>query len=252
VLADILYFVGCQAAFRGALAKIAVRMVQIMDKLQLNFTILGEDELCCGDPMQLTGGKDDDLLALARENTSRIDALGVKNVLFTCPGCYRMFTKVYPGLLGREPRFKSMMISEFLLQLIEDGKIQFNECPEIGRVTYHDPCDLGRHMDIYEPPRKILESIPNIDFVEMKNNREECACCGMGGGAAIHDMSFSKYQAKKKARDIDEIDAEVVVTHCPACFQGISESTNNLKKNGKEVIVMDLVELVAIALGIEK
>lgn len=249
--ADLLYFVGCQASFRGNLARIPVRMVQILEKLDINYTLLGEQEECCGDPLELTGASKEEIKALASRNVDKIKNLGVKEVIFTCPGCYRMFKQVYPEILGRVLPFKMSMISEFLLAKIKTGDIDLSSIPA-GRIVYHDPCELGRHMNMYDTPRELIKSIPGIDFVEFKENRENSVCCGMGGGVAMHDRHVSNLQARKKARAIDESEAEIVITHCPACFQGISNATMIIEKeDNSPVQVMDLVELIALAMGIK-
>ncbi|MHA1679885.1 MAG: (Fe-S)-binding protein [Promethearchaeota archaeon] len=251
VPADFLYFVGCQASFRGNLVNIPVKVVQILDRLGESFTLLGEDEQCCGDPLQLTGAPEEALIALARHNVEKIESLGVKEVLYTCPGCLRMISQEYPRLLGRELKFKNTMISEYLLSKIESGDLVLHELEGEGKVVYHDPCELGRHMKIYEPPRDLLKSIPGIDYVEFADNRENSNCCGMGGGVAMHDISVSLHQARRKAGDIEDTGASTVVTHCPACFQGISNASKVLEGRNKEIKVVDIVELVAKSLGIE-
>ncbi|MHA1368528.1 MAG: (Fe-S)-binding protein [Promethearchaeota archaeon] len=250
--AEILYFIGCQASFKGSLASIPTNVVKILVKLNIDFTILGEKEVCCGDPMFLVGGADDKLKTLAEKNVNAIEALGIKKVIFTCPGCYRMFKTVYPNLLEKKLSFQPLMISEFFMELMDAGILKLERVDGLGRVTYHDPCELGRHLGIYEPPRKILQNVPNVDFVEFLNNKENSNCCGMGGGVAFCHQKFTKNQARNKARDIKDVKANTVVTHCPACFQGITNSAELLMQEGIDVKVLDLVELVAKALGLDE
>lgn len=249
--AHTLFFVGCQGSFKGDLASIPVRVVQILDKIGEDFTLLGEDEMCCGNPLELTGGAENKVRELAEANVGKIEALGVQQVIFTCPGCYRTFSNVYPKLIGRALTFKPMMFSEFILGKINDGTLTLGPLEGIGTVVYHDPCELGRHMGIYDVPREVIASIPGIELVEFKANRENCNCCGMGGGVAIHDMKVSEFQARNKARDIEETGAAIVVTHCPACFQGIAKSCEIVSASGKTVKVMDLAEIVAKSMGID-
>jgi len=249
--APVLFFVGCQASFKGGLASIPVRMVQVLDKLGEDFTLLGEDEACCGNPMDLTGGPDDKVKDLAEANVNKIVELGVKRVIFTCPGCYRIFKNVYPKLLGKPLPFTCLMASEYLVEKIQSNAIDLQPVLMPGKVVYHDPCELGRHMGIYNEPRDVLKSIPGIDLVEFKHNKEDCNCCGMGGGVALHDGKVSDYQARAKSADIAEIGAGTVVTHCPACFQGIEKACDGLRTAGMDVKVFDLVEIVAKSLGIE-
>jgi heterodisulfide reductase subunit D len=249
--AQTVFFVGCQASFKGGLVNIPVRMVQILDKLGEDFTLLGEDEMCCGNPMELTGGPDEKIKELAEANVGKIEELGVARAIFTCPGCYRTFKVVYPKLLGKPLPFTCMMSSEYLVEKIHQNRIDLKTIDLPGKVVYHDPCELGRHMGIYDEPRAVLKSIPGVDLVEFKENKENCNCCGMGGGVAMHDAKVSDFQARAKAMDIAGSGASIVVTQCPACFQGIEKACNVLREGGTDVKVLDLVEVVAKALGIE-
>ncbi|NMC06622.1 MAG: (Fe-S)-binding protein [Candidatus Lokiarchaeota archaeon] len=249
--APTLYFVGCQASYKGALASIPLRMVQVLDTLGEDFTLLGEDEACCGNPMELTGAPDDPIKQLAEANVKRIEELGVQRAIFTCPGCYRTFKVIYPRLLGRPLPFTCLMSSEYLIEKIQAGGIDLQPVELHGAVVYHDPCELGRHMGIYDEPRGVLKAIPGITLVEFKESKEKCNCCGMGGGVAMHDPTVADFQAKAKAGDIAQAGATIVATHCPACFQGIDKACIWLRESGKDVQVLDLIELVARALGIE-
>jgi glycolate oxidase len=249
--APTLFFVGCQGSFKGALANIPVRMVQIFDKLGEDFTLLGEDEVCCGSPMELTGGSHERVKELAEANVAKVEALGVKRAIFTCPGCYRTFKILYPKLLGMPLPFTCMMVSEYLVEKIRSDAIHLKPIALLGKVVYHDPCELGRHMGMYNEPRDVLKSIPGLDLVEFKESKEICRCCGMGGGVAIHDVRVSDFQARSKASDIAEVSASIVVTQCPACFQGIDKACALLREKGTDVRVLDLVEVVAKSLGIE-
>ncbi|MEX2682901.1 MAG: (Fe-S)-binding protein [Candidatus Sigynarchaeota archaeon] len=249
--APVLYFIGCQASFKGGLANIPARMVQILDKLGEDFTLLGEHEACCGNPMALTGAPEEKMKGLAEANIKKMEDLGVKRVIFTCPGCYRVFKEVYPKLLGKPLPFTCLMASEYLVEKIQMDAIRLKPVVLQGKVVYHDPCELGRHMGIYNEPRDVLKSIPGVDLVEFKHGKEDCNCCGMGGGVALHDVNVSDFQARAKSADIAEAGASIVVTHCPACFQGIEKACNWLRAMGLDVKVLDLVEIVAKSLGIE-
>lgn len=251
VPADVLYFVGCQASYKGDLAPVPSSMVRILDALGESFTILGENEACCGNPLELTGAPGENVAALAAENLAAIEALGVKEVIFTCPGCYRMFTVVYPELLGKPLPFSTSMASEYLLRKVKENGIELGPLPGDGRIVYHDPCELGRHIGMYDPPRDLLMAIPGVDLVEFKANRDQCACCGMGGGVAMHDPAVSGFQARRKAGDIAACGASTVVTHCPACFQGITAAAALAPDGCTPAGVVDIVQLVARAMGLD-
>ncbi len=222
------YFVGCTAAYRNP--STARATVSILDKLGEDFTIVNEN--CCGSVLQRIGCNDDDVRGLMQSNIDAIMAQGVKEVLFSCAGCYRMFKEEYPRFV--DVPFEVRHVSEYLA---ERG-LKLNAVE--GRIiTYHDPCHLGRHVGVYQEPRQVLRSIPGAELREMSGFAETSHCCGGGGGMRSAYPELSESIAAKR---VDEAAfADLLVTTCPFCV-------NNLQK-GKErtkcsVEIIDLVELV--------
>ncbi|MFC2009756.1 (Fe-S)-binding protein, partial [Chloroflexota bacterium] len=166
--ADTVFFPGCLAAYRNP--EIAQATARILNKLGIEFSILGEEEHCCGDPLIMTGQ-----LSLAREVAKyNWECLKDKRVINSCAGCYRCFEDEYPKLLGEEYKLDAYHIIEILVELIEDGNLKFNgkKGNTKEKITYHDPCELGRELKMYDEPRIIIQNIPGIELVEMERNRE--------------------------------------------------------------------------------
>jgi len=225
--AELGYFIGCTSAYRNVNS--AKATLSILKKLGADFTLL--DEVCCGSVMQRIGWKEEDLISLMEKNVKAIESVGVDEVVFSCAGCYRMFKEEYPKFV--DINFKVKHISEYLAD--RDLKLK----PLKKKVTYHDPCHLGRHCGIYEPPRKVLQMIPDLVYNEMQRNKETARCCGGGGGVR---SAFPDLSAKIAARRVDEAEfADFLVTTCPFCV-------NNLRlgkeSNGAKVEVIDLVEFI--------
>ncbi len=167
------YFAGCTSAYRNR--KIADSTLSILNKLGEDFTVL--NETCCGSVLQRIGWNENDVVEQFRKNVDAISAQGVEEVVFSCAGCYRMFKEEYPRHV--EVPFKVRHVSEYLA----DKDLKLKELKK--KVTYHDPCHLGRHSKVYKAPRSVISKIPGIEFREMLRNSETARCCGGGGGVRI-------------------------------------------------------------------
>lgn len=225
--AELGYFAGCTAAFRNP--SIARATASILDKLGEKFSVV--DEACCGSVLQRIGVDEGTVQGIMERNVDGIASQGADEVIFSCAGCYRMFKEEYPRHVKVD--FKVKHISEFLAE--RDVKLS----PFQGKVTYHDPCHLGRHCGVYEAPRELLARVPDLEFREMPRSKDTSRCCGGGGGVRAAYPELAEMIA---ARRVDEASfADVLVTTCPFCV-------NNLKVGGSscgsKVRVMDLVELL--------
>jgi len=240
--ADTVYFPGCLAAYRAP--EIAQATAKILNKLGMKFSILGEEEYCCGDPLIMTGQ-----LQLAREVARHnFERLKGKNVITSCAGCYRTFREEYPKLLGKEYRVKSRHIVSVLADLIDSGKLKFKKGTKgviKTKVTYHDPCELGRDLGIYDQPRKIIQAIPGIELVELERNRENTWCCGGGGGLKGANYNLSLDIGKDKVKEALATGAKTIVSACPSCKSNINDA---IKATGADLKAIDITELVAEAL----
>jgi heterodisulfide reductase subunit D len=178
--AEVAFFVGCVASFFPLVQKIPLAFVEILNKAEVDFTLLGGEEWCCGFPL-IGAGRGVDVLI--QHNLKMVKEKGVKRVVFACPSCYHTWMEEY------KTDIEILHSTQFIKKLIDEGKITFKE--KKIKVTYHDPCDLGRASGVYEAPREILRSIPGVELVEMENNREQCKCCGGGGNSEMVDPGLS-------------------------------------------------------------
>jgi heterodisulfide reductase subunit D len=234
--AELVYFTGCVSSFFPLAQQIPIALVKILDAARVDFTLLGEDEWCCGFPL-LGAGLGDQLDGLIANNVGAIKAKGAKQVIFACPSCYRMWQEYYP----RE--FEITHVTEFLWGLIKSGRLLLQGLDLT--VTYHDPCDLGRGSGEYDAPRDIIRSIPGIRFVELTNNRENCKCCGGGGNLEMIDSGLTADIAKAKIDEVLHTGAEAVVTACQQCVRAMATYT---RRNKISLEVMDIVQLIQKAL----
>jgi len=235
--ATTVYFPGCLAAYRAP--EIAQATAKILNNLGITFSIMGEEEHCCGDPLIMVGQ-----LFLARELANyNWEHLKDKMVITSCAGCYRTFNDEYPRLLGKEYKINAIHIVELLADLIDEGKIKFTE--KINeKVTYHDPCELGREMKVYDQPRKILQNVPGVELVELERNRENSWCCGGGGGVKGVNFDLSVEIGKDKIEEALATGAKTIVSACPSCKINISDA---IKATGADLKAIDITELIAQA-----
>ena len=234
--AELVYFVGCVSSFFPLAQQIPIALVKILAAARVDFTLMGEDEWCCGFPL-LGAGLGDQLDGLIANNVAAVKAKGAKQVIFACPSCYRMWQEYYP----RE--FEITHVTEFLWGLIKSGRLLLQGLDLT--VTYHDPCDLGRGSGEYDAPRDIIRSIPGIRFVELTNNRENCKCCGGGGNLEMIDSGLAADIAKAKIDEVLHTGAEAVVTACQQCVRTMATYT---RRNKISIEVMDIVQLIQKAL----
>lgn len=235
--AQVIYFVGCVAAFFPLVQKIPQAFVQILDKTKVDFTTLGGEEWCCGFPL-IQMGMGEKMEKLVEHNQQKVKAIGAETMVFACPSCYHTWKEKY------KTDAELLHSTQFIERLINGGKITFkNGFNKI--VTYHDPCDLGRNSGIYDPPRNILKQIPGLKVVELENNRQLCVCCGGGGDLEMIDPELSDAIAQRKIEEIQMTGAEAVVTSCQQCIRTIS---GYARKREIDLKVMDITEVVLEAL----
>jgi heterodisulfide reductase subunit D len=245
--AKIAYFVGCNQSYKGAYNLNAVPKIilNIMNSVGMNYTILGSDEWCCGNPMFLGGGfKLGE--AIARKNVKQLGKLGVETLVTACPGCYKSWKIEYPEVLGEHLDFEILHVTEFIAGLLDKNKIKFTNRIE-KNVTYHDPCELGRYCGIYESPRKIIENIPGINFNELDENKENCRCCGAGGFLLGLYTDSAKKIGFNKLEKVKNTGANMLVSACPVCKLHLSDL---ISEKELAIEMVDVVELVADAMNL--
>lgn len=229
---DLVYFVGCVSSYLHP--EIPQAVIKILSSIDADFALMKE-EVCCGLPM-LQSGQRDIAEELARHNLKIIKKTGAKEVLFSCPGCYKSF-KDLPKEFGLKFDFQPVFIVDYLENLIKTDKLKLTKQIK-EKVTYHDPCHLGRDMKIYDSPRRLINLIPGLEFVEMERSKEFSRCCGAGGGVKALFPEISLSLAEKRIEDVLTTKVNNLVTSCPSCKE-------NLEVIDKGIIVSDITELIA-------
>ncbi|MFC1824859.1 FAD-binding and (Fe-S)-binding domain-containing protein [Thermodesulfobacteriota bacterium] len=240
--AETLLFMGCVPSYLDM--KMVPSLIKPLEKANVDYTTLAVDEGCCGFPLYLMGSKE--FAPHAEKQIEKIKNSGARELVTPCAGCYKTFAKLYPrmGDLGLEV-YHSV---QYLEKLIEAGKIRLKK--EFSKkVTYHDPCDLGRAFKIFEEPRNIIKEIPGVDYVEMARNRLQARCCGGGGGVLAHNPEMSLEMAAERVRDALAVGAEVIVSGCAACKDTLKKGAKAIPKQERgKIKVMDITEIVAQAM----
>lgn len=247
---DVMLFIGCSPYFEPVFDDIPVRTLNIAEASLKVLNSLGieplvhPDERCCGHDA-LWMGDVETFKKLAEHNAAIIKESGVKKVIFFCPEGYRALKLDYPNYVKLD--CEVVHISELLAQRLETEGLRFKEVKR--KVTYQDPCRLGRHLGIYDAPRKVLQAIPGIELVEMEHNREESICCGTS--AWTNCDSYSKQIRVERLLEAKATGAETLITSCPKCqthFRCAMVNKGEEKGPDIEIELMDLVNLVAMSL----
>ena len=221
---EALYFVGCYLSYDPRMKKVAIATANVLKKAGVEFGILGDKESCCGESIRKTGAekvfKD-----LARANIKAFIDNGVKKIIVSSPHCYHTFKNEYPEFMVN---FEVQHINQYLLELINDGRLELTK--EFGKsVTYHDPCYLGRHNDVYDEPRDLLKKVTGLDLVEMEAFGKNSLCCGGGGGRIWMDTPQEERFSDIRLKQAHATGAQVLATSCPYCITNFEESRLNLE-----------------------
>ena len=236
---DILYWVGCTEALDERGIKIARSFAKLMQQAGVNFGILGTEESCCGDPARRLG---DEMTyqAQAQKNIEVLKGYSVKKIVTGCPHCYNTIKNEYPQFNGN---FEVIHHTELIADLLKEGKLKIGK-GDYRSITYHDPCYLGRHNDIYLQPRQILKGLPETKLVEMEKNRKRAFCCGGGGGRLWLEERIGQRISENRVDQVIATKAELVATACPYCLQ-MFEDAIKTKQAQDTLKVKDIAELIA-------
>ena len=238
---ELLYWVGCAAAFDERLQAVARALVRVMTHAGVRFAVLGAEERCSGDPARRTGNEFH-FQMLARENIATLDRYAVRRIVTHCPHCFHTLTHEYRALGGS---YEVIHHAELVQELIEAGRIRLSHKLD-ETLVYHDPCYLGRFNGRFDAPRRVLDVVgPNR--VEMKRSRERSFCCGAGGGHVFFEDEAGGKVNVNRAREVIETGASTVCTACPFCLSMLEEGVAAVAPSSG-ARVRDLVELVAEAL----
>ncbi len=240
---DILYFAGCWSSYKTP--DVTKASIGILKAAGYDPTYLAEKEMCCGN-YSLWYGDKKTARAKARGVLKAIESSGAKEAVFSCPHCLRTFRQDYPLMFGELP-FKTKHITEIIAESIDKGRLDFKNKLNI-KVTYHDPCRLGRHLGIYDEPRKVIQALPGIELVEMKRNRQWAWCCGSGasGDILFAFPGYAHWVANERLKEASE-NANVLVTACAQCYYHFK---NTLKSSNMAIGIYDLPILAAKAMDL--
>jgi len=237
--AEAVYFTGCVAAYFPLAQKIPIALAEILEASNVDFTLLGEEEWCCGFPM-LGAGLRDMFKEFQDHNLEAVRKRGASKVIFACPSCYQTWREYYdyPSTL------EIIHASQLLMDLVKEGRVLLEELKMT--VTYHDPCDLGRGARVFDEPREVIRSIPGVKFVELRHSRENCQCCGGGGNLEMMDAELSSEIARRKIEEVLETGAEAVITSCQQCVRTM---LTYVRRNKVPIEVLDITQLIHRALS---
>jgi Fe-S oxidoreductase len=212
-------------------------LVQVLDRAEVEFTTMGEDEWCCGYPLYVAGMRDR-LTELARHNVRQVRQIGAQQVIFSCPSCYYAWTHLYPDLIDISG-IQLLHATEYMAQMFSGDQVALGPVEEV--VTYHDPCDLGRKSGVYDAPREVLARIPGLEFRELASCGENAMCCGGGGDVEISDPTVSTQVAGRRLAQVQATGARYVASACQQCKRTLQEGA---RRNKIRVRAIDIAELV--------
>ncbi|GAB4313275.1 MAG: (Fe-S)-binding protein [Promethearchaeota archaeon] len=270
--ARLVYFVGCTSSYRRK--EIAAATARVLKAAGVEFDALGGEEFCCGSPLLRVGHRER-FLEVAKHNLEALKQRKVKTVVASCAGCYSAFKAEYPRLAGKYG-FKILHTTEFFELLLRRGKLRLTN-PVRARVTYHDPCHLGRGSEpygkrkfrlrvkvrglvrvevppkplrrgergVYDPPREVLRQIPGVELVEMERAREYAYCCGAGGGVKAAFPGFAEATGARRLEEAEATGAEVLASACPFCATNLSDA---IASRGSSLRFADVSQLLERAL----
>jgi len=235
---EILYFPGCYLSYDPRLKRVARATANILNAAGVDFGILGAKENCCGESIRKTG--DEELFKrLARENIKAFIDSGVKKILVSSPHCYHTFKNEYPEF---RVNFEVVHISQYLFELMNEGRLLLKKDHQ-KKVTYHDPCYLGRHNGIYDEPRGVLKKIPGLELNEMVESRSDSLCCGGGGGRVWMETQKGERFCDLRIEQALAVGAEVLATSCPYCITMLEDSRLTMDV-AERIEVKDITEII--------
>ena len=236
---DVLYWIGCIVAFDPQKRKIAEDLCRLMEECGIRFGVLGGDEKCCGDPARIMGQEMLFQMA-AKEQVELLKQREFKVLLTGCPHCYNVLKHEYRQF-GAD--FNVVHHTEFIQELMELKGFKPAQGPA-RKAVYHDPCYLGRYQKIYDAPRRVLNSVPNMQLTEMKNHREKSLCCGAGGGHYFMDLKRGERINNLRVNQAHAAGADTIVTGCAFCMHMLQDSVKLLNYD-ESMNVIDIASLVA-------
>jgi Fe-S oxidoreductase len=243
---EVLFWVGCAGSFDQRAQKITKAFATILNKVGINYAVLGKEEMCTGDPAR-RAGNEFLFQMMASQNIQTLNNYGIKKIVTTCPHCFNVFKNEYPELGGN---YEVIHHTVFLQQLINEGRIKLNDSDTFKgkKITYHDSCYLGRANGIYEAPRKVLEAL-DAELVEMKRCGKKGFCCGAGGAQMWKEEEPGKTRVNlDRTNEAINTGSKIIAAACPYCNTMLTDGVKNMEKEN-DVQVLDVAELVVQYLG---
>jgi Fe-S oxidoreductase len=239
---DVLFWVGCAGSFDQRAQSITKAFVSILNKVGINYAILGSEEMCTGDPAR-RAGNEFMFQMMAYQNINLLNQYNVKKIITACPHCFNTLKNEYPDLGGS---YDVVHHSSFLQDLLDQGKIIIKEGGAFKgkKITYHDSCYLGRSNGIYEAPRKVIEAL-DAEMVEMKRCKSNGLCCGAGGSQMFKEEEAGNTRINwERTEEAVQSSAEVIAAACPFCNTMLTDGIK-VKEKENDIKVLDIAELIA-------
>ena len=240
---EVLFWVGCAGSFDDRAKKITKAFVKLLDKAGVSVAVLGTEESCSGDPAKRAGNEF--LFQMqAVTNIEVMNGYGIKKVVTACPHCFNTLKNEYPGLGGN---YEVVHHTQFLKQLLEEGRLTLEGGAYKGkRITFHDPCYLGRANNVYEAPRDLIRKL-DAELVEMKSCKQRGLCCGAGGAQMFKEAEKGDKEVNiERTEQALETQPEIIAAACPFCNTMMTDGVKNKEKEAS-IAVMDIAELMASA-----
>jgi heterodisulfide reductase subunit D len=237
---DILFWVGCAGSFDPRAQRVTKAFVELLEKAVISFAILGNEEMCTGDPAR-RAGNEFVFQMLALQNINTLNMYGVKKIVTACPHCFNTLKNEYPELGGT---YEVVHHTQFLSELLNSGKLKVEGGSFEGKkITYHDSCYLGRINGEYEAPRSLLSAL-DADLVELKRSKSNGLCCGAGGAQMFkEDEKGEKRINMERSEEILESNSSIVAANCPFCITMLTDSMK-AKDKQDDVMVLDISEMI--------
>lgn len=237
---EVLYWVGCAGSFDARAQRVAKAFCEVMNKAQVSFAILGNDEKCSGDPAR-RAGNEFVFQMLALQNIETLNMYNVKKIVTACPHCFNTLKNEYPALGGN---YEVLHHTQYLQQLMDSGRLKIEGGAFKGKkITYHDSCYLGRINNEYEAPRHLIEAL-DADLLELKRSRTTGLCCGAGGAQMFkEDEPGDKRINTERVEEVLATDATIVAANCPWCITMLTDGVKAAEKQ-ESVMVYDISELI--------
>ena len=243
---EYLFWVGCAGAYDDRYKKVTRAFAKILSYLNVSYAVLGKEETCTGDPARRAGNE---MLyqMQALQNIELFKAYEITKIITICPHCFNIFKNEYPDLGGN---YEVISYVELLDKFIKEGKLKVNtDTFKNSRITYHDPCYLGRANDMYDEPRRVIKSVSG-DVVEMERNKSFALCCGAGGAQMFKEAEKGDKEVfLERMEDVLKVNPDIIATACPFCMTMMTDGIK-YKNQEEKMKNYDIAELIVMSLGL--